>query len=75
MTLNLSLALHCGKALNFRIPLFNRRRMCCLDDVRMRMRFIPYRKAFSHNLVSYTDFIALVPPDKQSVGDGETGLF
>ena len=26
-------------------------------------------------LVSYTDFIALVLPDKQSVGDGETGLF
>ena len=28
-------------------------------------------------LVSYTDFIALVPPNKQSVGDadGETSLF
>ena len=26
------------------------------------------------SLVSYTDFIALVPSDKQSVGDGETRL-
>ena len=31
--------------------------LCRMDDVRMRMFFIPYQKAFSHNLVLLRSFL------------------
>ena len=37
---------------NYLKTLFSVTELCCLDDVRMRMHLIPYRKGkvFSHNL-------------------------
>ena len=56
--------------------LLNRRR----DDITTYIQFGTTWTRTAQNrgrwqlLVSYTNFIALVPHDKQSVGDGETGL-